>query len=399
MITDPFGEEAAKITGEFGGLAELLSILPDYIDIEEAMARVSWEETPPDDVVYMGNIKDVMTFYALVGALSIRPYGSEVEEVMKRNAEIYLRRIELVGGFDVAAGIERVRSESLPSRDAFILERRGMRGITPEELENLRIAYRVHLSRFLRFWEGSLKEVYVRSGYAYLSKTQAFEVWRGYFKSRFSEVLRSIEHLDDDFYTKLNERVSKLLREKVGGGILTGSVKAQPLRFDLFPPCVRRAIEGVPSGMRNYAITVLLTSFLSYARFCPNPSRKDVRLKDCVKSVKEIEDEVVSVIVEAGNRCSPPLFEDQPNEIKNVWYHLGFGFTEKPSLDDSGSSVWYFPPNCDKIRANVPQLCNPDEFCRGIKNPLTYYLRRLFREKQRQGREGAGTGAEGGGDG
>ncbi|NPA48004.1 MAG: DNA primase large subunit PriL [Thermococci archaeon] len=398
-MLDPFGGRAAEIIEEFGGLMKTLMIIPDYVDPDEVIKRVSWEDKPPDELIDMNDIEDVLGFYALLGALSIKPYGFEVEEVMKRNAEIYLHRIRLVGRFDGAAGIEAVGREDLPSRDAFILERRGLRGVTPEERENLRIAYRIHLSDFLKFWEGSLKDVYVRSGYAYLSKPQALEVWRGYFRRRFSEVLRSIEGLESEFYKGLNEKMGELIRKRAGSTLYTGSVKAQPLRFDLFPPCVRMALEGVPSGMRNYAITVLLTSFLSYARFCPNPSRKDVRLRDCVQSVREVEEEVVSVVIDAGNRCSPPLFEDQPNEIKNVWYHLGFGFTEKPSLDDSGSSVWYFPPNCDKIRANVPQLCNPDEFCRGIRNPLTYYLRRLFREKQRQGGDGAGTGAEGGGDG
>lgn len=115
------------------------------------------------------------------------------------------------------------------------------------------------------------------------------------------------------------------------------------------------ALGGVPSGLRNYAITVLLTSFLSYARLCPNPPKRDVRIRDCVSDLSIIEKEILPVIIEAGNRCSPPpLFEDQPHEIKNIWYHLGFGLTDRPTLEDSGNSPWYFPPNCSKIRANAP---------------------------------------------
>ena len=64
----------------------------------------------------------------------------------------------------------------------------------------------------------------------------------------------------------------------------------------------------------------------------------------------------------------------------NILYHLGFGLTQEPRLEDSGKSKWYFPPNCDKIRREAPQLCEPDEFCRNIKNPLSYYVKRVSRE-------------------
>ncbi len=382
MILDPFGGRASEIIDEFGGLNALFSVIPDYVSHDEAIRRISWNERPPEDVIRMSDVEDVLTFYALLGALSVRPYGAEVEEVIKKNSAIYLARIERTGAFGQETGLEAVKSGGIPPRDAFILERRGVRGLAPEDRESLRISYRLHLSKFLKLWQGSLKEVYIKSGYAYLSKSQAFEVWRGYFRTRFGEILRELDPLEDKFYEEVMAKISEITRKNVEN-FHSGRIKAQPLRFDLFPPCVKRALSGVPSGMRNYAITVLLTSFLSYARFCPSPQRKDVKMRDCVDNIREIEEEVISVIVEAGNRCSPPLFEDQPNEIKNVWYHLGFGFTEKPDIEDSGNSVWYFPPNCDKIRANAPALCNPDEFCRGVKNPLSYYMKRLFMEKKK----------------
>ncbi len=383
MILDPFGERAKEIISEFGGIEGMMDVIPDYVSIDDALARISWKDSIPDRVINMGDVEDILSFYALLGALSLKPYGLELEVVKRKNMNVYLRRIEIAGRFDSAIGMGIVKEGEIPKRDLFILERRGIRGLPSEELDRIRISYRLHLSDFLRFWDGTLRDVYIRGGYAYVSRVQAFKVWRGYFGKKLSDVLASLRVIDSDFYSRLNNELSALMRRiSCKPPHENRRAEAGPLRFDLFPPCIKRALAGVPSGMRNYAITVLLTSFLSYARFCPSPPRRNVRLKDCVDDVRAIKDEVVSVIVEAGNRCNPPLFDDQPNELKNVWYHLGFGFTEEPSLEDSGNSVWYFPPNCDKVRANVPQLCVPDEFCKGVKNPLSYYVRRLGRKKR-----------------
>jgi DNA primase large subunit len=61
-------------------------------------------------------------------------------------------------------------------------------------------------------------------------------------------------------------------------------------------------------------------------------------------------------------------------EKMNVHYHLGLGLSSQARLENSGNSNWYFPPNCEKIRRESPGLCKPDETCRRIKNPLTYYF-------------------------
>jgi DNA primase large subunit len=112
------------------------------------------------------------------------------------------------------------------------------------------------------------------------------------------------------------------------------------------------------------------------------------------------------MILEAGGRCDPPLFKDQPIENENVFYHLGFGLTSSPNIKDFGRSKWYLPPNCSKIRENAPSLCHHDDFCRKkfyqiidkekasslikasekrdkkslgekiLNNPLIYYIRR-----------------------
>ncbi|MEK6977424.1 MAG: hypothetical protein AABX40_03360 [Candidatus Hydrothermarchaeota archaeon] len=139
-----------------------------------------------------------------------------------------------------------------------------------------------------------------------------------------------------------------------------------------FPPCIRYTLEGVTTGSRNYAISVLLTSFLSYARIAPQG--RDSKISDYLKDMAVITEEILPLIRQAAERCQPPLFEDQPLERLNVHYHLGFGLRGDIKLEDSGASKWYFPPNCEKIQRESPPLCRPDDFCKRIKNPLHYYF-------------------------
>ncbi len=408
-MLDPFGEGARRIIeGEFGGVEELLKVIPSYTGLDEVLERIKWLESGevPEEVLEVDDVRDLLTFYALLGALAFSPYGLEMELVKEASVRLYSLRIEKSGALaEEVHGIERASESEIPRRDRTILERTNYRELSEEEKRRLKLAYKVHLSRFLPLWDGSLKEVYIRGGYAYLTMEDALKLWKRSFERNFERAVNLLYEVRDElpnFYRELYERLGQLAREHFKEKIKKlGNAKAGSLRFDLFPPCVKIALGGVPSGLRNYAITVLLTSFLSYARLCPNPPRRDVRVKDCVESLDVLEKEILPIIIEAGNRCKPPLFEDQPHEIKNIWYHLGFGLTDKPTLEDSGNSTWYFPPNCSKIRANAPELCKPDRDCRNIKNPLTYYLRKLYLESRRgnQGEEQDGSeGAEVTGD-
>ncbi|ASJ01341.1 DNA primase large subunit PriL [Thermococcus gorgonarius] len=393
-MLDPFGQEARKIIQDFGGIEEFLEKIPRYVEISDVMSRVTWEGNIPNELVSMEGWKDLMEFYALLGALAHSPYGFEMELVKEKNMAIYLKRIEGSQSLEkLSLPIRIVREGEVPEKDRLILEKLRHREIAEEERRKLRIEYKIWLRHFLPLWNGSLKDLYIRNSWVYLKRSDVIDLWKKHFERNLERAVNLLYEIRDDlpeFYTEVYEKLRELAQERFKERIeKMGSVGAQPLRFDLFPPCIKKALSGVGSGMRNYAITVLLTSFLSYARICPNPPRRDIRIKDCVKDMGVIEKEILPIIIEAGNRCKPPLFEDQPNEVKNIWYHLGFGYTDSPSLEDSGNSTWYFPPNCDKIRANAPELCKPDRYCRGIKNPLTYYLRRLYYERKKgEGEEG-----------
>lgn len=396
-MLDPFGKKAREILNEFENINDFLSIIPNYLDMEIALERVRWLKTAriPDYILQLNDWKDLMSFYALLGSLAFSPYGFEMELVKDANLKLYKEKIKRKGVDalfeELSLPLERVKEKEIPSRDLNIIEKKLHDEIAPEERDKISLKYRIHLKYLLSLIGKDLKEFYIRNGYAYLNEFQVIELWERTFEKNLERAVNLLYELRDElpqYYLQLYERLGELAREQFKERVAKmGTVSAQPLRFDLFPPCIKIALGGVPSGLRNYAITVLLTSFISYARICPNPSKRNVRVKDCIKDLSIIEKEILPIIIDAGNRCNPPLFEDQPNEVKNVWYHLGFGYTSYPTLEESGNSTWYFPPNCDKIRANAPQLCKPDKDCRYIRNPLTYYLRKLYLESRKRSEE------------
>lgn len=250
----------------------------------------------------------------------------------------------------------------------------------------------------LRARKRSLTDFHIAEGYAFLSLTDLISLSKAAIEASIDEFLQRKNGKGDERLEELGNLISKAssnpkyLSSYVSKLRLprraAGRVKDFRLRPEFFPPCIRQTLEGVTSGSRNYAITVLLTSFLSYARISPIGSKKDAKMSDYVKDIKVVTEEILPLVEEAAKRCSPPLFEDQPIEKLNVAYHLGFGLTGEFRLEDSGRSNWYFTPNCEKVRRESPSLCIPDEGCKDIKNPLSYYARKLFlRGKEREEKE------------
>ncbi len=230
----------------------------------------------------------------------------------------------------------------------------------------------------LRSRRVSLARLYISRGYALLTLKQAIACYLESIAERCDEFMRLASVEDprlEDIAVLLEEApVSRTSRPvKLG---------AKRLKEECFPPCIRATLAGVGSGSRNYAITVLLTSFISYARIAPFNAGENARIADFVRDLRVVTEEVLPVIYAAAERCSPPLFEDQPLEKLNINYHLGFGLTEELRLEDSGRSPWYFVPNCEKIRREAPSLCSPDRHCRDVRNPLVYYTRRRYRREE-----------------
>ncbi len=224
-------------------------------------------------------------------------------------------------------------------------------------------------------------DFYIEKGYVYLDEKEAIELYLDRLSEKARGLVESYSKLDIkdsriEGLAKVLIKLSDTRTERIAG--LQG--KQAPLKGEHFPPCIKLCISGIGSGARNYAITVLLTAFLSYARIAPFSNTKDARISDFIDDIAVVQNEIIPIIEAAAERCSPPLFEDQPMERQNVYYHLGFGLTSNPELEDAQKSSWYFVSNCDKIRREAPSLCRPEKLCRSVKNPLTYYIRKRFQE-------------------
>ena len=194
------------------------------------------------------------------------------------------------------------------------------------------------------------------------------------------EVHPIIKELGEELKELIADEISSFSSYYAGSGGIYGSVGAGKLNPDAFPPCIQNTINGVSSGGRNDAIVLLLTSFISYARLYPRifATEENVKVSDIDEDLTINENEILPIIFEAADNCSPPLFDDQPQEKLNIISKLGFGLHDEIDLANEGETKWYTPMSCEKIKMHLPQLCKPDSSCKGINNPLSCYGRKKY---------------------
>lgn len=181
----------------------------------------------------------------------------------------------------------------------------------------------------------------------------------------------------------LDEAISESLAQYstyYASGGAYGNMEIGKLIREAFPPCIANTVDGVSSGGRNDAIVLLLTSFVSYARLYPGifGSDRTVKVSDIDTNLNITLNEILPLIYEAADNCTPPLFEDQPQEKINIISKLGFGMHEEVSLENEGETKWYTPMSCEKIKMHLPQLCKENKDCAKINNPLSYYSRKKW---------------------
>ncbi|MEE1129895.1 MAG: DNA primase large subunit PriL [Methanobrevibacter sp.] len=194
------------------------------------------------------------------------------------------------------------------------------------------------------------------------------------------EIHPAIVKIAEDLKEFIPEETSKYNQYYAGSGGIYGSVQAGKLNPDAFPPCIKTTVEGVSSGGRNDAIVLLLTSFASYARLYPRifASDETVKVSDMDPDLTITKNEILPLIFDAADNCTPPLFDDQPQEKINIISKLGFGMHDSVDINHEGETKWYTPMSCEKIKIHLPQLCHPDKSCKGINNPLSCYGRKKF---------------------
>ena len=203
------------------------------------------------------------------------------------------------------------------------------------------------------------------------------------------EIHPAIIKIGEDLKEFIPEEIGKYNQYYAGSGGIYGTVQGGKLNPEAFPPCIKSTIEGVSSGGRNDAIVLLLTSFASYARLYPQifASDETVKVSDMDPDLSITENEILPLIFDAADNCTPPLFDDQPQEKINIISKLGFGMHESIDINHEGETTWYTPMSCEKIKIHLPTLCHPDKSCKGINNPLSCYGRKKYqldREKPKE---------------
>ncbi len=120
-----------------------------------------------------------------------------------------------------------------------------------------------------------------------------------------------------------------------------------PLDEAALPPCIREINKGLSDGRKRSVF--ILTNFY--------------------RSIGKNKEEINSLLISWNQRNKPPLKE---NYIKQ-------------QLDYAFSGKSYPPPNCDAAGYyKYFNVCFPNETCKLIKNPLSYYIRLKGGQKYRK---------------
>lgn len=409
-VLNPFSKEGKSLVQE----SPSFDSLPESI-VENAVERVDWEAGSEMKVDFEEEEvrKDVLSFYLMcqsVASVSY-PYSNEAQSIVEivrdtvryRLYDLFNRGhedlcLEIIGRdfrfreLDRENGAE-LGSENIPKQDIYKLrdlelERDGFdpekRSVSNESLPQYVPKYAIRwtdLTSLIEHRKLDLTSQYIVNGWTLITPKRLWEFFADFVSSKTEDYISDLydrfsdEGTPADVLEEVGRRISETLPEEREYERAEGAEGGE-LNPKAFPPCIEKVLSGVKEGNRNYAIVALLTSFLSYARI--SPSGKAVnRVADFVDDISVIEEDVVPLIFEAAEKCKPPLFEDQPQDKANVYYHMGFGMTTQPRLRDSGKSKWYRPPNCRKVKTEAPGLCNPEDLCSKIKNPLTYYYKKL----------------------
>ena len=149
---------------------------------------------------------------------------------------------------------------------------------------------------------------------------------------------------------------------------------------------VGKEIHNIQVQERETAMQTRYTKGTKYTNY--NDDQPTQYIPDafppCIKKAKVIDmdptlnitrGEIIPLIYEAAENCTPPLFKDQPQEKMNINSKLGFG-ENNISYEHSGKTPWYTPTNCENIKMQQPELCTPCKDCQRIGNPLSYYNRK-----------------------
>jgi len=123
------------------------------------------------------------------------------------------------------------------------------------------------------------------------------------------------------------------------------TIKISNLSEKNLPPCIKKILGGLSDG-RQRSIFILINLF---------------------RSVGMDRDELEKRLYQWNEKNTPPL---KQGIIKN---QLKVAYKGKPLM----------PPNCREYYQGIG-VCNPDNFCRLIKNPVNYVVRKSFNSSKKE---------------
>jgi hypothetical protein len=116
-------------------------------------------------------------------------------------------------------------------------------------------------------------------------------------------------------------------------------IKIENLSEEFFPPCIKKILKGIPDGKKR-ALFVLINLF---------------------RSLGMDKDDIEKRIYEWNKKNEVPLREGY------VQTQLIWAYRKKPIM----------PPNCKEFYQGIG-VCEPDDFCKLIKNPVNYVVRKSY---------------------
>lgn len=407
LLINPFREEAKEYLG-----ISFDEVSQELLDFGINKIKTEVEDTKNRKYLFPNSLDestDIISFYLFCQALSKRPFSSETRLFASICSKIYKSRLaeELI-----------IEKDNKEKKEAIIESVRGIIDVIPFRIPDINriLEYRAKKSRGIVEGEPFLliKEIDLRItdeiikdleklGYIRISgESRDPRLFPEYYFIKWTDVETLVQYTDsylingyilvnnskflNAFMKKMEQRIliyikntaektkdlkvtvyDEIFKEisKISGSLSEIEVQSEELNPEVYPPCVIKALSGVGAGDRNYAITLFLSSFLSYSRIIPSTRIFSKNEKPSLNEtqINILINEVIPLILSAANKCNPPLLEDQPQEELNIYYHLGFGLAY-PTLDNFGRSKWYLPPGCAKIKESAPTLCEPDSFCK-----------------------------------
>jgi DNA primase catalytic subunit len=154
---------------------------------------------------------------------------------------------------------------------------------------------------------------------------------------------KMIQEKKDSINTALQISKPVNSNKKLGPGEYKKIEIANPTE-DIYPPCIKILLKGIPGDGRKRALFLLINFFKSLG----------------------VSDAELEKRINEWNEKNPQPLKKGYIQSQLIWYKK------------SGARM---PPNCDKTNYKDLAICKPDELCKQVKNPINYAVKKYFKSK------------------